>query len=122
MSLEEDLPAGLTDISSHADNTPSETHHSTLATRAASTGPKFVPRINSPPNDIVNGLADHECLWHTGFDVEYSASFAKQMGKNRILTIVFAEPSDVSHMRFVTLYKISGVLVPSWAVPTFILN
>jgi hypothetical protein len=96
-------PCCLTDICSHADDTSSETDHSTFAARATSTGPKRVPGVDSPSNHVVDGLAYHERLRHAGFDIEYSASFTEQMRKNGVFGVVFTEPSDVSHVGFVAL-------------------
>lgn len=101
-------PASLTDISSHADDTSSEAHHGALAARAASAGPKRVPRVDSPPNHIVDGLANHERLRHTGLDIKYSASFTKQMCENGIFGVVFSDPANVPHVSFVALCEISN--------------
>jgi hypothetical protein len=114
--------AGLTDISPHANDASSGTHHSTLAARAPSTGPVWVPRIHSPPNDVVDGLADHERLWDTGLDVKHSTGFTKQMREDRIFPVVLSDPSDVPHVSLVILCKVSDVLELFWPMPTLTLN
>ena len=102
---EENSPASLTDVCSHADDTSSETDHSTFAARAASAGPKRIPGVDSPPNHVVDSFADHERLRHTGLDIEYSTGFTEQMRKNGVFGVVFSKPSDVPHVSFVALYE-----------------
>jgi hypothetical protein len=100
----------LTDISPHANDASSETNHSTLATRASSTGPVWVPRIDSSSDDVIDGLTNHERLWYTGLDVKYSTSFTKQMREDRVFAVVLSEPADVAHVSLVTLCKVSIIL------------
>jgi hypothetical protein len=104
-SQKENYPASLTNISSHADDTSSETDHSSLAARTPSTGPKRVPGVDRPPNHIVDGLADHKRLRHTGLNIKYSTGFTEQMRENGVFGVVFSEPSDVPHVGFVALYS-----------------